>query len=164
MELEENLGHEIRQTPENIRRRPFVCVKERISNVSRTYSRLCWRKRQRFVIVSPWCTLVHLAVSVNMITGIKHPQPRHPRELQLTAERHALYPSYSMPSPPRAAAHPPPLLPPLQPLSPRCCRSRARHCILVIVIVSVQRKVARFRTPKIARVAVPLSGFRFKID
>ena len=73
-----------------IRRRLFVCVKERISNVSRTYSRLCWRKRQRFVIVSPWCTLVHLAVSVNMITGIKHPQPRHPRELQLTAERHGV--------------------------------------------------------------------------
>lgn len=67
-----------------------VRVKERISNVSRTYSRLCWRKRQRFVIVSPWCTLVHLAVSVNMITGIKHPQPRHPRELQLTAQRHGV--------------------------------------------------------------------------
>lgn len=67
-----------------------VRVKERISNVSRTYSRLCWRKRQRFVIVSPWRTLVHLAVSVNMITGIKHPQPRHPRELQLTAQRHGV--------------------------------------------------------------------------
>lgn len=27
MELEEDLGHEIRQTPEKIRRRPFVVLK-----------------------------------------------------------------------------------------------------------------------------------------
>lgn len=51
---------------------------------------MCWRKCQRFVIVSPWCTQFHLAVSVNMITGIKHRRPRHPRELQLTAELHGV--------------------------------------------------------------------------
>lgn len=47
-------------------------------NASRT-SLSEWRKRQRFVIVSPWSTLNHPVVSVNMITGIKHPWSRHPR-------------------------------------------------------------------------------------
>lgn len=46
--------------------------KETIPNAPRTCNRLCWRKCQRFVIVSPWCAQFHLAVSVNMITGIKH--------------------------------------------------------------------------------------------
>lgn len=31
-------------------------ITKRRSNASRTCIRLCWRKRQRFVIVSPWCT------------------------------------------------------------------------------------------------------------
>lgn len=35
--------------------------KETIPNAPRTCNRLCWRKCQRFVIVSPWCTQFHLA-------------------------------------------------------------------------------------------------------
>lgn len=72
------------------RPRLLFTPKETIPNAPRTCNRLCWRKCQRFVIVSPWCTQFHLAVSVNMITGIKHRRPRHPRELQLTAELHGV--------------------------------------------------------------------------
>lgn len=87
---------------------------------------MCWRKCQRFVIVSPWCTQFHLAVSVNMITGIKHRQPRHPRELQLTAELHGVI-SQLYRSPLRSSAIvPTPVLHP--PPDPRIPTSRGRHC------------------------------------
>lgn len=107
--------------------------KETIPNAPRTCNRLCWRKCQRFVIVSPWYTQFHLAVSVNMITGIKHRRPpRYPRELQLTAELHGVI-SQLYRSPLRSSAiEPPPLHPPPGPRIPPAA-------VIAIVIVHLSR-------------------------
>lgn len=99
--------------------------KETIPNAPRTCNRLCWRKCQRFVIVSPWYAQFHLAVSVNMITGIKHRQPRAtPRELQLTAELHGVI-SQLYRSPLRSSAIEPSSL---APAARSQDTSRGRHC------------------------------------
>jgi len=107
--------------------------KETIPNAPRTCNRLCWRKCQRFVIVSPWYTQFHLAVSVNMITGIKHRRPRTtPGNCNWLQSYMALYPSLYR-SPLRSSAIEPPPLHPLP--GPRIPPA----AVIAIVIVHLSR-------------------------
>lgn len=128
-----------------------------IPNAPRACNRLCWRKCQRFVIVSPWCTQFHLAVSVNMITGIKHrqlPPPLPPgaatdcraarRYIPVISQSSSLFRDRAPDIPVLPLLHPPP------------SRSQDTSLAAVIVIVHLSRArcigTSRFCESRIGRI------------